>query len=268
MARDTDFSWRRSLAWAFTIGLHAAVLLALLAPPRVPEGNPTLLVTLPEPLQWLDVEASVAVALPDVPETAASAATAAGPRAVAARQLAASEPARRTESLSAERSVRLFDDEGRALLLHQPLFAATPAPREGSFFTPGDGSEDDVFYRPLALEPRTTRFAEAWRPTETLLDGLNRWLGDKLVREVHIPLNPKFNLVCVVSVTGVGSCIIKRMGGTGVIVERGPPPPWERAQRVQCVELRRELAASDDAVRVAFLLERLAELCVDPAAAP
>ena len=268
MARDTDFSWRRSLAWAFTIGLHAAVLLALLAPPRLPEGDPALLVILPEPLQWLDDEASVAVALPDAPKTAPRAATAAGSRDVATRQLAASEPARRTEPLSAERSVRLFDDEGRAVLLDQPIFSATPAPREGSFFTPGDGSEDDVFYRPLALEPRTTRFAEAWRPPETLFDELDGWLLDKLVKEVRIPLNPKFNLVCVVTVIGVGSCMIERNGGTGVIVERGPPPPWERAQRVQCVELRRELAASDDAVRVAFLLERLAELCVDPAAAP
>lgn len=268
MARDTDFSWRRSLAFAFTIGLHAAVLLALFAPPRLPEGDPALLVTLPEPLQWLDVEASVAVALPDARETGTAAASTAVSRDVAARQIAASEPARRREPLSAERARRLFDDDGRALLSGQPLFAATPAPREGRFFTPGDGSEDDVFYRPLALEPRTTRFAEAWRPSEPLLDGLNRWLADKLVKEVHIPLSPKFNLVCVVSVTGVGGCIIKRMGGTGVIVERGPPPPWERAQRVQCVELRRELAASDDATRVAFLLERLAELCVGPVAGP
>jgi hypothetical protein len=59
----------------------------------------------------------------------------------------------------------------------------------------------------------------------------------------------------------VGSCAIVRNGGTGVIVQRPPPAPWERSNRVQCRELRQALEDAEEAEQVAYFLDRLSSLC-------
>lgn len=163
------------------------------------------------------------------------------------------------------RGSAFLDDDARALLPQEPLYAAAPPPRDGAYYTPGDGREDDVLYRPRALDPDPSRFAHAWQPRGNLIDG---WLGalvEKATGTVSIPLNSKFNLVCV-TVAGVsGSCAIVRNAGTGVIVQRPPPAPWERSHRVQCRELRQTVEVAEDAAALAYYLDRLSALCSDTA---
>ncbi|MGL6291784.1 MAG: hypothetical protein ACRC2H_13925 [Silanimonas sp.] len=159
------------------------------------------------------------------------------------------------------RTVVYLDDEARALLPHENLYSATPPPREGDYYTPGDGSEDDVFYRPRALDPNPSRFAYAWRPRGNLIDD---WLAravEKVSGKVTIPLNAKFSLVCGTVAGVAGGCAIVRNAGTGVIVQRPPPAPWERSNRVQCRELRQALEAAEEAAQVAYFLDRLSALC-------
>jgi hypothetical protein len=160
------------------------------------------------------------------------------------------------------RTILYLDDEARALLPQENLFSATPPPREGDYYTPGNGTEDDVFYRPRALDPNPSRFAHAWQPRGSLIDD---WLGqlvEKTTGQVSVPLNAKFALVCKASIAGLaGGCMIVRNGGTGVIVERPPPAPWDRSNRVQCRELRQALEDAEEAVQVAYFLDRLSALC-------
>jgi hypothetical protein len=115
------------------------------------------------------------------------------------------------------------------------------------------------------LDPNPSRFAYAWRPRGNLIDD---WLGqlvEKTTGKVTVPLNAKFSLVCGGSLAGLGGgCAIVRNGGTGVIVERPPPPPWERSNRVQCRELRAALEAAEEAAQVAYFIERLSALCSGP----
>jgi len=158
-----------------------------------------------------------------------------------------------------------IDDDTRAVLPYEDLYAAATPKRTGGYYTPGDGTEDDVFYRPLALEPNASAFAHAWKPGSSLLtDWLERAVN-ATTGTVSIPLNAKFSLVCKVSVVGAGgSCAIVRNAGTGVIVQRPPPPPWERSNRVQCRELRETLENADNPAAVASALDSLTRLCVRP----
>ncbi len=256
---EKEFSWRRCLAWTFAIGGHAALLVAL-SVTLGPGDPPTAVVD--EAPAWIDNERATRVALP-LPRAAGGVA----PSTRRDEALAADPLERAPSPLDAPvaRPLSMLDDHGRPRLPLEPLFAASAPLREGDYYTPGDGSEDDVFDRPLALEPATTRFERVWAQPQTLG---GEWYG-RLVRAttgiVRIPLNPKFTLVCGVSIAGLGGgCGIARVTGSGVVVERsGDPPPWERSNRVQCRELRDQLAVAADTERVAFLLDRLAALCVE-----
>lgn len=287
MASEQGFSWRRCIALAVALGAHAVLLVSMTLPMRwaprmvAPEA--------PGAESWNDPSTPVAVALPlprAQPERAASARDAVlgdapqprgrGPqrpsgmppgrqarKAVGDRALEESEALRGVDAgVPVARALVYLDDEARARLPYEPLYSAAPPKREGDWYTPGDGSEDDVFYRPKALEPNTTRFARAWRPTSNLLD---EWLGQLVEAtsgELSVPLNPKFSLVCKASIAGLGgACGIVRNGGTGVIVQRPPPAPWERSNRVQCRELRERLEAAEEAAQVAYFLDRLSALC-------
>lgn len=285
MASDVSFSWRRSFAWALSFALHLALLVAM----TLPRG--------PEPLSpgpevflgptWVPVDVSVppieqsaddrADPLRDVATTIDTGRTSSP---APDRRVEAIEPGSRPlpperRAAEASRSVEraalppvargstFLDDEARALLPQEPLYAAAPAPREGGYYTPGDGREDDVFYRPRALDPNPSRFAHAWQPRGNLIDG---WLGalvEKATGKVSIPLNSKFNLVCATVAGVAGSCAIVRNAGTGVIVQRPPPAPWDRSHRVQCRELRQAVEAAEDPVELAYFLDRLSALCSD-----
>lgn len=156
----------------------------------------------------------------------------------------------------------LYDDAGRPRLPDEPLYAAVPAAPD-HYRMPGDGSEDDVFYRPSALAPQEDRIALRWAPPASV--GAE-WYG-RLVRatsvKTTIPLGPKFSLVCGASLAGLGgACMIQRNGGTGVIVQRSAdPPPWEKARSVQCRGLREDLEKAEDPAQIAWLLDRLLALC-------
>lgn len=271
MASDRQFSWRRSVAWAVSLSVHLAVIMAMTLP-REPE--------LPEPiidrapvLSWVPVDAAVPApvaprAAPEDPPLAIAPRPAL-PRspALPVRGEVVEVPAEAPTAIEAARpapvarAVAYLDDEARALLPQETLHSATPPPREGDYFTPGDGSEDDVFYRPRALDPSPSRFAHAWRPRGNLIDD---WLGrlmEKVSGKVSVPLNAKFSLVCGTVAGLAGSCTIVRNGGTGVIVQRPPPAPWDRSNRVQCRELRQALEDAEEAVQVAYYLDRLSALC-------
>jgi hypothetical protein len=271
------FSFRRSVAMAATLALHGAALLLLFRPLPPAPG-----VAVPTPAMealpaWVAVDLGGRGEPPAPPVPAGAAARAAGRSAsrppAARRERAPSLPERAAlaETAEADGAARppvlagplpVHDDAARPRLPYEPLFAGAPKEAAGGFRTPGDGSEDDVFYRPLALEPRRTRFAKAWRGDRTLLD---EWLGglvEATSGRVSIPLNPKFNLVCRGSLAGLGGdCRIERNGGTGVVVERPPPAPWERSNRVQCDELRDGLARASEEDEVLRFLERLSALC-------
>ena len=287
MAAEQDFSWRRSIAWAVALALHVAALGALtlpIAPLREP-------VVLDEKARaWVAVEVvdtrlsaepvplEPAAHPPDLPPPAAAPARRAErrPRRMATstdnedearteRSVEASAPPGSAPVAPVPRTIAYLDDDARARLPEEARYSATPPPREGDYFTPGDGREDDVFYRPRALDPRPSRFAQAWRPSGTAVDD---WLGrlvEKTTGKVSVPLNAKFSLVCVASAAGLGGgCAIVRNGGTGVIVERPPPAPWERSNRVQCRELRAALESADEVAQVAYFIDRLAALCSGP----
>ena len=287
MASDRQFSWRRSLAWAVSLALHLGLLVAMtrprdaappgvvvdvaladamvpvdLAPPPertlaaqgpVPMPDDVSRVRAPSPRDKMQQVAALArtvereaPATEDVPPLAAK------PEAPASASVAPAPVAR---------TIAFLDDEARALLPQEDLYSANPPPREGDYFTPGDGSEDDVFYRPRALDPNPSRFARAWRPRGSLIDD---WLGrlvEKASGKVSVPLNAKFSLVCGTVAGIAGSCTIVRNGGTGVIVQRPPPAPWDRSNRVQCRELRQAMEDAEEAVQVAYFLDRLSALC-------
>ncbi|MCZ8113517.1 hypothetical protein [Silanimonas sp.] len=280
MAQDRQFSWRRSVAWAVSLALHLGLLVAMTLPNEtlVPEA---IVDVAPVPA-WVPVdlleppaEHSVA-ARADRPRSAAAPADA-SPTVVAPRgapPLAAREPsiepadAATSETTAAApaaapvaRTIPYLDDDARALLPMENLYSATPPPREGDYYTPGNGTEDDVFYRPRALDPNPSRFAYAWQPRGNLIDD---WLGqlvEKASGKVSIPLNAKFSLVCGTVAGIAGGCVIVRNGGTGVIVQRPPPAPWDRSNRVQCRELRQAMEDAEEAVQVAYFLDRLSALC-------
>jgi hypothetical protein len=254
------------------IGLHAALLVALTLPIRFEADAP---VAAQAPSGWEDILRVTPVELPRPQPPKASASMERRPAGMLEAGVVPAMAAEAPADVRAEgradapvaRALVYLDDDARALLPYEPLYSARKPQREGDWHTPGDGSEDDIFYRPLALEPNTTRFARAWRPTRSLG---GEWL-EKLVETttgtVSIPLNAKFNLVCVGSIAGLGGgCLIVRNAGSDVVVARPPPPPWERANRVQCRELREQLAAADEAERIAWLLDRLGALCIDAAA--
>lgn len=265
MASDRQFSWRRSLAWALSLAVHLGLVMAMLLPrePVAPERPADVayspswvpvdvpLTPSPEPPRDADIPRRVTPPSPPSPPSP--------PDAAAAE---ASTPGASTASAPVARTIAYLDDDARALLPRENLYSALPPPREGDFYTPGNGSEDDVFYRPRALDPNPSRFAHAWRPRGTLIDD---WLGrlvEKTTGQVSVPLNAKFSLVCKASVAGLGGgCAIVRNGGTGVIVERPPPAPWDRSNRVQCRELRAALEAAEEAAEVAYFLDRLSALC-------
>lgn len=270
MALDREFSWRRCIAWTFAIGLHVLILVPMSVPPGHDAGQ-AIAETVPP--TWEDRERYVAI---DVPTPRARSR---GERASMdrARRVRRADTARIPDTASnadvgvveqaapIARPLVYLDDEARAKLPHEPLYSAEAPTRDGDWHTPGDGSEDDVFYRPLALEPNTTRFEKVWRPTGTLGSEVYERLVRATTAKVRVPLNPKFSLVCGASIAGLGgACVIVRDGGSGIIVERAPPAPWERSNRVQCRALRDALAAAADADRVAFLLDRLTALCSRP----
>ena len=281
MASDRQFSWRRSVAWAVSLGVHLALMVAMTLPREL----------VPEPMDdgtsvqaWVLVDVwDPARAEPQVlsggpadepdPLTVASASPARA-RAEPSVDLAEDDPGLRRAhppavaasaadgaSAPVGRTIAYLDDDARALLPQESLYSATPPPRAGSYFTPGDGREDDVFYRPRALDPNPSRFAYAWRPRGNLVDD---WLGglvEKASGKVSIPLNEKFSLVCGTVAGLAGGCTIVRNGGTGVIVQRPPPAPWDRSNRVQCRELREALDRAEEAAEVAYCLDRLSALC-------
>ncbi len=280
MAQDRQFSWRRSVAWAVSLALHLGLLVVMTLPgePVVPEA---IVDVAPAPA-WVPVdvldpsaERNIA-ALADRPRTAATpadaSATVAAPRGVPAMadRAPSIEPveAATPETAAAvlapapvPRTILYLDDEARALLPQENLYSAKPPPRAGDYYTPGNGTEDDVFYRPRALDPNPSRFAHAWRPRGNLIDD---WLGrlvEKASGKVSVPLNAKFSLVCGTVAGVAGGCVIVRNGGTGVIVQRPPPAPWDRSNRVQCRELRQALEDAEEAVQVAYFLDRLSALC-------
>jgi hypothetical protein len=289
MASDRQFSWRRSLAWGLSLALHLGLLVAMTLP-----SEPVVLEAVADvgpvpawvPVDLLDPAAERSVpALADRPRTAEDpedaspnvAAPRDAPPLVDRAPLIEPVDAATPETTAAAvlapapvaRTILYLDDEARALLPKENLYAARPPPREGDYYTPGNGTEDDVFYRPRALDPNPSRFAHAWRPRGSLIDD---WLGqlvEKTTGQVSVPLNAKFSLVCKASVAGLGGgCAIVRNGGTGVIVERPPPAPWDRSNRVQCRELRHALEDAEEAVQVAYFLDRLSALCspgADPA---
>lgn len=286
MASEARFSWRRSLAWAVSLAVHAAVVIAMLLPREsamvdpavdvapawdtVPVGGVTV-IRIDEPRDPIPPRKPEATSrdADDVPTTGRSVV----PKAVPSRIRFVAEPVppipspTRASTPSSDtmvpvpRAISYLDDRARALLPQENLYAAKPPPREGDFYTPGDGGEDDVFYRPRALDPNPSRFAHAWRPRGNLVDD---WLGqlvEKTTGQVSVPLNAKFSLVCGTVAGLAGSCVIVRNGGTGVIVQRPPPAPWDRSNRVQCRELRQALEEAEEAVQVAYFLDRLSALC-------
>ena len=281
MAQHRQFSWRRSLAWAVSLALHLGLLVAMTLP-----SEPVVLEAVADvapapawvPVDLLDPAAErSAPALADRPRTAAApvdaSATVAAPqgvpplvdRAPSIEQVDAASPETTAAAVPAPapvaRTIPYLDDEARALLPQENLYSAKPPPREGDYYTPGNGSEDDVFYRPRALDPNPSRFAHAWRPRGNLIDD---WLGrlvEKASGKVSVPLNAKFSLVCGTVAGVAGACTIVRNGGTGVIVQRPPPAPWDRSNRVQCRELRQALEDAEEAVQVAYFLDRLSALC-------
>lgn len=277
MVLDREFSWRRCSAWAFAIGVHAALLVSMSVPMRIEDEA---VVVSFEAERWIDRERFVPVELPapirptpGEQRPVVSATPRVEPRRVRRRKREDASGAEHADDDSLlltrtaveapfARPLAFLDDEARAKLPHEPMFAAGPPAREGDFHTPGDGSEDDVFYRPLALEPNTTRFERVWQPTGTLGGDTYRRLVELTTGTVRVPLNPKFSLVCGASIAGLGGgCVIVRDGGTGIIVERPPEAPWDRANRVQCRELRDQLEAAESADDVAFFLDRLTALC-------
>lgn len=280
---DKEFSWRRCLAWTVAMGVHAALFLSLSVPLRF-DGRAVALVDAEAP-RWIDqaLVTPVDVPLPrpaPTPEAVASrrsveprerrrvrTAPAANAVAVVSPEDAASAPpsAPATSAAPIPRTITYLDDDARALLPHENLYAAGPPKRSGDYYTPGDGSEDDVFYRPRALDPNPSRFAYAWRPRGNLIDDWLARVVEKVSGKVAIPLNAKFSLVCGTVAGVAGGCTIVRNGGTGVIVQRPPPAPWERSNRVQCRELRTALENAEEAAQVAYFLDRLSSLCSDAA---
>ena len=282
MASERGFSWRRCAAWAVTLTLHVAVLVAMTRPLAL--HDPPRLVTDERDAAVIpvDLAAPAMGSTPPLPSgdvAGLRAASIEGRRPSSRPAVEPPSPRRdrrspRVDNASADddvvapppaapvaRPVAYLDDEARARLPHEDLYSAGPPARPGGFYTPGDGSEDDVFYRPRALVPEPSRFASAWRPSGSLID---EWLGrlvEKATGTVSVPLNAKFSLVCGTVAGVAGSCTIVRNGGTGVIVERPPPAPWERSNRVQCRELRAALAQADEAAQVAYVLDRLSALC-------
>ena len=273
MAQHRQFSWRRSLAWAVSLALHLGLLVAMTLPrdADVPENQAWMGVE-PAPA-WVPVEVekppeeSRVAQRADRPRVDPHAPEALLPAPIARRPLP--DPTATTDAASpvvavpapVARTIAYLDDEARALLPQENLYSAKPPPREGDYYTPGNGSEDDVFYRPRALDPNPSRFAHAWQPRRNLVDG---WLGrlvEKASGKVSVPLNAKFSLVCGTVAGIAGSCTIVRNGGTGVIVQRPPPAPWDRSNRVQCRELRQALEDAEEAVQVAYFLDRLSALC-------
>lgn len=280
---DREFSWRRCFAWTVALALHVAILIPLSIPMRL--DGPEDVVAIVDAPSWADLERSTAVELP--PPLPREPIVAAEPRreerrarrrststsstdattpvsaltATVADVDAAPDAPSAASSAPMARTVVYLDDEARALLPHEDLYSATPPPREGDYYTPGDGREDDVFYRPRALDPNPSRFAYAWRPRGNLIDD---WLAravEKVSGTVTIPLNAKFSLVCGTVAGIAGSCVIVRNAGTGVIVQRPPPAPWERSNRVQCRELRQALENAEEAAQVAYFIDRLSALC-------
>lgn len=281
MTQAATFSWRRTLAWTVTLSLHAGVLLLLLTPAVHESAKPA---SAPReeliPVSYVDAPASsVPFQRPNSTES--------GVPLLPARP-SAQQPASRSlpvqESVAVEstspavpienslasnapvaRPNHYIKDDARALLPYEDMYAAAPPKPTAGYYTPGNGTEDDVFYRPLALEPNASAFAHAWKPGSSLLtDWLERAVN-ATTGTVSIPLNSKFKLVCKASVLGVaGGCLIVRNSGTGVIVQRPPPPPWERSHRVQCRELSEKLESAEDPVVIASVLDSLAHLCVDP----
>jgi|JI7StandDraft_1071085.scaffolds.fasta_scaffold33695_4 hypothetical protein len=272
MASDVSFSWRRSVAWALSLAVHLAFVVAMTLPSE--PAAPASIVAQAAAPAWLPVD------LPDLRRDAPSSTPAepvpervpAGearqpsvrdrvPRRVDAMDRRAL-PNRAELATPVARTTVFLDSDARALLPQEDLYAATPPPRDGDYYAPGNGSEDDVFYRPIALDPAPSRFARVW--TESRGTVVDAWLGkvlEKATGTVSIPLNQKFNLVCGTVAGLVGSCTIVRDGGTGVIVQRPPPAPWERSNRVQCRELRDALDGADDAAQAAYYLDRLSALC-------
>lgn len=278
------FSFGRSIALAVTLGLHAGALL-LITRPLPPEPAEQAVVDPIPGDDWVVVEIGAwdepPLRTPPAPPVTSAAGRLAARsrserrhrsstssqsesvlRAAAAASKVADPAGGRPDAVPLDRSLVAHDGMARPQLPYEPLYGGSPRPAMGGFHTPGDGNEDEVFYRPRALEPRTTRFATAWRGDATLLD---EWLGaliEATSGEVSVPLNPKFNLVCHGSIAGLGgTCRIIRNAGSGVIVERPPPAPWERSTRVQCAELRAQLANATDEEALLHLLERLSALC-------
>lgn len=262
------FSWSSVFAWTVAIAVHSALAVLVLVPPAQsswPDPSAS------EPTASAAVEA-IAVTLPprqrppSMPKPPVAPAMSGGRPSSPARQPASAS----TNAMSSPPPVdaeivpkdRFYDDAGRPRLPDEPLYAATPAAPD-QYRMPGDGSEDDVFYRPSALATQEDRIAFRWEPR---VSAGAEWYG-RLVRatsvKTTIPLGPKFSLVCGASLAGLGgACMIQRNGGTGVIVQRSAdPPPWERVRSVQCRGLREELEKAEDPARITWLLDRLLALC-------
>jgi hypothetical protein len=166
--------------------------------------------------------------------------------------------------LAGSQPLRLFSSDGRPLL-PKDSFGAVGSDSPSGYTSPGGRNEDSVFYRPVALDPGTTRFAQAWIERGNLLDDSVNRLVESGTATLSVKLNQKFSLVCKVAVVGVaGVCVVERDGGSQVVIDRPQEAPWEKAKTVQCRELRSALDAADTAQSVAAALERLAAICGVP----
>ncbi len=159
--------------------------------------------------------------------------------------------------------LRVFDSNGQPLI-SQTLLDKFDQAGEPDFKQKDGELLKQLIERPPPIEYRSTRFAKAWQPSETLIDEWLKKAVEKTSGSVRVPLNPRFNLVCGGSILGViGGCRIVRNAGTGVIVERPPAPPWQRTQRVQCQQFTQQLENANNAEAAAEALSLLQTYCLD-----
>lgn len=262
---ERGFSWPRVLAIAVTIGLHGFTLIWISRPPAPDLTQPLWVVdgtAAPEEAVSYRPISSPPDTIPprrSVPTSARAAV--ASPGRVRERPIETSlapTPVPRNPF-----DMPVLDAQGRPRLSEHLLAEMVVGPSNNAdFLKPTDRSQRRIFDRPPPIEYQETSFDRVWQPQEGLLDEWTQRLGKIITSEISLPLNPRFALVCQVTITGLGACRIQRNTGTQVLVDRPPPPPWERAQRVQCRELRDELARAQTTQEAVSTLDRLQALCV------
>ncbi len=268
-----DFSWSRSVAQAVAICLHLGLFVVLSASgsssPDVPivDDNEEYSELGSELLAQISLDRGVASvselggsvsapALKGDPTTVRSRSPAAEGHIANPASVLAGDP-----SIDDPKPLRLFGSDGRPLL-PEDSFSGLSTDSFSSYRVPGGDNEDSVFYRPVALDPRTTQFAKAWIERGNLLDDSVNRLVEKGTATLSVKINQKFSLVCKVAVVGVaGTCVVERVSGNEVVIQRPPEAPWEHANTVQCRELRDALETAETAEAAAMIVERLSSLC-------